>query len=102
MISRQRSRWPAAGLASTHLARMKRRDHWDGSSGLRTTDLRQELRARAQLSRAPFGTCCRVGTWDLRMVGRAGRADNGGEAGLEEGGGEGAGDELAEGLAAAG
>ncbi len=39
---------------------------------LRTTDLRQELRASAQLSRAPFGTCCRVGTWDLRMVGRDG------------------------------
>ncbi len=36
------------------------------------------------------------------MVGRAGRADNGGEACWEEGGGEGAGDELAEGLAAAG
>ncbi len=36
------------------------------------------------------------------MVGRAGRADKGGEAGWEKGGGEGAGDKLAEGLAAAG
>ncbi len=33
---------------------------------------------------------------------RAGTADNGGEAGWEEEGGEGTGDELAEGLAAAG
>ena len=41
-------------------------------SGLCSTDLRHVLRARAQRSWAQFGTCRRVGTWDLKRVERDG------------------------------
>ena len=39
------------------------------------------MRARAQRSRAAFGTCCKVGTRALRMDMRSGK-----EGGLEDGG----------------
>ena len=57
----------------THLGSMNSLHKCVRSPGLSETERRQMLRALDQQSLAPFGTCCRVGMWDLRMVVREGK-----------------------------
>ena len=67
-----RTSLPAAGLARTHLASIKRLDHWERLSGEFTMDLRQEQRVWAQQSLAPLGMCWRVGVHICLQDGRKG------------------------------
>ena len=73
-ISRQRRRWPVAGLARTHFASMRSFDQLEKSAGASHTAERHSLNTPAQRSLAPLGMCCRVGQEAWKMVVREGRS----------------------------
>ena len=54
------------------------------SEGSLPTEARTSPIAPAHASRAPFGTCCRVGTLVLKMDSREGRASGEVDAGSDE------------------